>query len=67
MEPRDSSRLLVLHRGSGEITDTPFTRIGEYLRPGDLLVLNETRVIPARVFARKLPRRARLSCCCCAG
>ncbi|NOY98183.1 MAG: tRNA preQ1(34) S-adenosylmethionine ribosyltransferase-isomerase QueA, partial [Chloroflexi bacterium] len=52
-EPRDSSRLLVLHRESGEIEHLTFREIGAYLRPGDLLVLNETRVIPARVYARK--------------
>jgi S-adenosylmethionine:tRNA ribosyltransferase-isomerase len=52
-EPRDSSRLLVLHRDTGKIEHRTFHQVGEYLRPGDLLVLNETRVIPARIFARK--------------
>ncbi|HET6594334.1 MAG TPA: tRNA preQ1(34) S-adenosylmethionine ribosyltransferase-isomerase QueA [Anaerolineales bacterium] len=52
-EPRDSSRLLVLHRETGEIEDRIFRDIGDYLRAGDVLVLNQTRVIPARIYARK--------------
>jgi S-adenosylmethionine:tRNA ribosyltransferase-isomerase len=52
-EPRDSSRLLVLHRESGTLEHRLFREIGDYLRSGDLLVLNQTRVIPARIFARK--------------
>jgi S-adenosylmethionine:tRNA ribosyltransferase-isomerase len=53
-EPRDSSRLLVLNRGSGEIQHTIFHEIGDFLAPGDLLVFNDTRVIPARLNAHKL-------------
>jgi S-adenosylmethionine:tRNA ribosyltransferase-isomerase len=53
LEPRDSSRLLVLHRDTGVLEHRIFREIGEYLRKGDLLVLNQTRVIPARIFARK--------------
>lgn len=52
-EPRDSSRLLVLHRESGEIEHRTFRDIGDYLRPNDILVINQTRVIPARIFAKK--------------
>jgi S-adenosylmethionine:tRNA ribosyltransferase-isomerase len=52
-EPRDSSRLLVLHRDTGDIEHRIFRDIGDYLRAGDLLVLNKTRVIPARIYARK--------------
>jgi S-adenosylmethionine:tRNA ribosyltransferase-isomerase len=52
-EPRDSSRLLVLHRDTGDIEHRVFRDIGDYLRTGDLLVLNRTRVIPARIYARK--------------
>lgn len=52
-EPRDSSRLLVLHRDTGEREHRIFRDVTEYLRAGDLLVLNQTRVIPARIFARK--------------
>ena len=53
LEPRDASRLLVLHRDSGRLEHRVFREIGEYLKPGDLLVLNQTRVIPARIYARK--------------
>jgi S-adenosylmethionine:tRNA ribosyltransferase-isomerase len=54
LEPRDSSRLLLLDRSSGELGHDTFSEIGNYLRPGDLLVINQTRVIPARIFARKV-------------
>jgi S-adenosylmethionine:tRNA ribosyltransferase-isomerase len=53
VEPRDSSRLMVLNRTSGQIEHRIFRQIGDYLRPGDLLVLNQTRVIPARLSAWK--------------
>lgn len=52
-EPRDSSRLLVLHREAGRLEHRIFRDISDYLRAGDLLVLNQTRVIPARIYARK--------------
>ena len=52
-EPRDSSRLLVLHRDTGELEHHIFRDVADYLDAGDLLVLNQTRVIPARIFARK--------------
>lgn len=53
VERRDSSRLLVLDRATGKLEHRIFNEIGDYLHPGDLLVLNQTRVIPARLFARK--------------
>jgi S-adenosylmethionine:tRNA ribosyltransferase-isomerase len=53
VEPRDSSRLLVLHRETGELEHKVFRDIKSYFKAGDLLVLNQTRVIPARIFARK--------------
>lgn len=53
LEPRDSSRLLVLHRDSGQLEHRIFRDVGRLLRPNDLLILNRTRVIPARIFARK--------------
>ena len=53
LDPRDSSRLLVLDRQSGELEHCIFNEIGDYLNSGDLLVLNQTRVIPARIYARK--------------
>ena len=55
IEPRDRSRLLVLHRDSGDIEHRVFEDVGVYLRPDDTLVANESRVIPARMAARKEP------------
>ncbi len=52
-EPRDSSRLLVLDRARGTISHRVFRDILEYLRPGDCLTLNDTRVIRARFYCRK--------------
>ena len=52
-EPRDSCRLLVLHRSDGSIEHKVFRDITSYLEPGDLLVANETRVMPARLVGRK--------------
>jgi len=52
-EPRDSSRLLVLHRNDGRIEHRTFRDIGAYLAAGDLLVANNSRVIPARLHGHK--------------
>jgi len=52
-EPRDSSRLLVLHRDSEDVEHRIFRDLSLLLQPNDLLVLNRTRVIPARIFAKK--------------
>ena len=52
-EPRDSSRLLVLNRKTGEIQHRCFSNILDYLNPGDLLVVNNSRVIPARLFGKR--------------
>lgn len=52
-EPRDSSRLLVLRRQDGAIEHRAFRDIVGYLRPSDLLVVNATRVVPARLLGRK--------------
>jgi S-adenosylmethionine:tRNA ribosyltransferase-isomerase len=49
VEPRDASRLLVLDRATGRITHRHFGDLPEFLRPGDLLVGNDSRVIPARL------------------
>lgn len=51
--PRDSARLMVLDRASGEIQHSIFRDIGKFLFRGDLLVINQTRVILARLFGRK--------------
>ena len=53
IEPRDAARLLIVRRDTGELTHRVFRDVGEYLRPGDLLIANESRVIPARLRARK--------------
>jgi S-adenosylmethionine:tRNA ribosyltransferase-isomerase len=53
VEPRDSSRLMVLDRKSGSIEHRLFHDVPAFLKPGDVLVFNDTRVIPARLFARK--------------
>ncbi len=60
LEPRDASRLLILRRDSGEMEQAHFRDLGGFLRPNDLLVLNETRVIPARLFGRKIPTGGRI-------
>ena len=52
-EPRDGSRLLVLDRATGRIEHRGFGEVGAFLRAGDLLVANDSRVIPARLRARK--------------
>jgi S-adenosylmethionine:tRNA ribosyltransferase-isomerase len=52
-ERRDASRLLVCPRHGGPFTHLRFHEIGTVLRPGDLLVLNDTRVVPARLFGEK--------------
>ena len=51
-EPRDSSRLLVYDRETKQITDKIFREITDYLKAGDVLVVNNTKVIPARMYAR---------------
>jgi len=52
-EKRDSSRLMVISRSSGKITHHIFNEIGNFLSTGDLLVLNDTKVIPAKLEAQK--------------
>jgi len=53
IEPRHNSRLLVYNRAEDSISENAFRNIKEYLTPGDLLVINRTKVIPARVFGNK--------------
>ncbi|MFW6007425.1 MAG: tRNA preQ1(34) S-adenosylmethionine ribosyltransferase-isomerase QueA [Halanaerobiales bacterium] len=54
-EKRDESRLLCLNKKNGEITHTIFKKIINFLNPGDLLILNNSKVIPARLFGKKVP------------
>ncbi len=53
LEDRSSSRLLVLDKATGKIEHSKFTHVADYLRPGDCLVLNDTKVIPARLIGEK--------------
>ena len=53
VEPRSASRLLVMDRAAAALADRRFIDLVDYLRPGDLLVFNDTRVIPARLLGRK--------------
>ncbi len=52
-EPRDSSKLLVVRKHAAALEHRVFTDLLEYLRPGDVMVFNQTRVIPARLMAHK--------------
>jgi S-adenosylmethionine:tRNA ribosyltransferase-isomerase len=52
-DSRSSSRLLVINRKKGDIIDSRFDRIGDFLSPGDCLVLNDTKVLQARFFGRR--------------
>ena len=60
IDPRDHSRLLTLNRKTGEVQHRHFYDIVDYLNPGDLLIVNNTRVIPARLFGKKLPGGGRI-------
>lgn len=53
LEPRDSSKMLVLSRSNGSITHNHFYNIIDYLEEGDCLILNDSRVLPARIFGIK--------------
>ena len=53
--PRDSSRLMVYQRASGEVSHRQFRQLPDFLRKDDLLVFNKTRVIRARLFGKKIP------------
>ena len=57
---RDSSRLLVVHRDSGETEHKHFYDIVDYLKPGDCLVMNNSKVLPARLFGVKEGTGARI-------
>ena len=55
IEPRDASRLMVLDRATGAIEHRTFHDLADYLAAGDVLIYNESRVIPARLFGHKVP------------
>ena len=54
LEKRDSSKLLILNKETGKITHEHFSNIVDYLNEGDILVLNDTKVMPARIIGSKL-------------
>ena len=54
LQNREDARLLILHRSTGKIEHRTFHEITEYLYPGDLLVLNYTKVIPASVTGKRI-------------
>ncbi len=60
IEPRDSSHLLVLHRATGVIEHRNFRDILECLRPGDVMVFNQSRVIPACLYGRRADTGSRV-------
>lgn len=53
IEPRDASRMMVIHRQTGEIEHKHFYDVADYLNPGDCLILNDTKVLPARLYGIK--------------
>ena len=64
VEPRNSSRLMILHKDSGELEHRIFKDLPEYLRPGDCLILNDTGSFPPVSTAlRKRPVRWWNFCC----
>jgi S-adenosylmethionine:tRNA ribosyltransferase-isomerase len=58
LSDRDASRMLHLQRATGDWSDRSFRDLSDFLRPGDLLVFNNTRVFPARLFGRRKGARA---------
>lgn len=62
VEPRDSSRLMVVHRVKGEIKHHIFHELPDLLQPGDVLVVNNTRVLPARLIGEKEGTGANIEC-----
>ena len=58
--PRDASRLMVLHRATGQLEHRTFRDIVDYVRPGDVLVFNDTRVMPARLVGQRRPQGGRV-------
>lgn len=55
VEPRDSARMLVLHRSDGQIEDRRISDLPEYMLPGDILLTNDSRVVPARLLGYRVP------------
>ena len=60
---REESRLLVLDKETGRIEHGKFKDVVDYLNPGDCLVLNDTRVIPARLFGNRIGKEEKIEFC----
>lgn len=60
IEPRNASRLMVLDKENGQIEHTVFSSLFDYLKKGDTLILNNTRVLPARIYGKKEDTGARV-------
>ena len=60
LNDRSASRLLVLRQDGGEMEHRHFSEIAEYLEPEDCLVINNTKVIPARLFGEKMGTQAKI-------
>ena len=54
IEPRNASRLMVFHKDSGNVEHKVFSDLSDFLKPGDCLILNNTRVLPARLFGTRV-------------
>ncbi|MBQ5900846.1 MAG: tRNA preQ1(34) S-adenosylmethionine ribosyltransferase-isomerase QueA [Clostridia bacterium] len=54
IEPRNASRLMIFHKDSGDVEHKVFSDLSHYLKPGDCLILNNTRVLPARLFGTRV-------------
>lgn len=54
IEPRDSSRMLVMHKDGGELEHRIFHDVTDYFKPGDCLILNNTKVLPARMYGTRV-------------
>ncbi len=60
IEPRNASRLMVLDKTNGNVKHSVFSNLFEYLKSGDTLILNNTRVLPARIYGEKVDTGARV-------
>src|SRR5574338_239843 len=60
VSPRDKSKLLVVHKDTGEMEDRKFTDVIDYMEKGDVLVVNETRVFQARLYGKKEKTNAKI-------
>ena len=65
-DPRDAARLMVLDRKNDKILHSVFHELPHYLEKGDLLVVNNSKVLPARLMGTKVPQALSASCCCSA-